>query len=78
MKSIINRLGQLNDNDLQVLSDAIDTEIESRLGHEDSIPESARRRAIQRSQSYRHKTGSAGLPVMLTGLRDRRRRRKAA
>jgi hypothetical protein len=78
MKSILNRLGQLSDGDLQVLSEALDTEIERRTSHDDTIPESARRRAIQRSQSYRHKTGASALPVMATGLRDRRKRHRAA
>lgn len=78
MKSILNRLRQLGDDDLQVLSEALDTEIECRLAHDEAIPESARRRAIQRSQSYRHKTGASALPVMATGMRERRRSHRAA
>ncbi len=78
MKGLLKRLHKLSESDLISLSEAIDGELERRLDRADGVPESARRRAVQRSQSYRHNTGAAALPIMVTGLREQRQRRKAA
>jgi hypothetical protein len=74
MKAILKRLCQLSDDELLNLSEAIDIEWENRVNHNDSIPDSARRRALSREQSYRHSTGSAAPPIRAIGLRDIRRR----
>jgi hypothetical protein len=74
MKAILKRLQTLGTDDLLNLSEALDTELESRLAGSDGIPESARRRAVSRGQSYRHSTGSAAPPIRAVGLRNPNRR----
>jgi len=78
MKGLLKRLHKLSEGDLVSLSEAIDVELEHRLNQADEVPESARRRAVQRSQSYRHSTGAAAIPIMAVGLREEHQRRKAA
>ena len=74
MNAILKRLHSLGDDDLLSLSEAIDIELERRLEQTEAIPESARSRAISRSQSYRRSTGAAAPPIRAVGLRDTRRR----
>ena len=69
MKSLLKRLHRLDDDELQAISEAIDYELERRLQRAERIPESARRRAVQRSQSYRQCNGSSAPPVRVTGMR---------
>jgi hypothetical protein len=78
MHAIIKKLQNLNDDELLALSEAIDTELECREEKNDAIPESARRRAVMRDQSYRKATGASAPPVRATGLKDHRKRRYAA
>lgn len=77
MKSILKRLKQMGDDELLGLSEAIDIELDCRLEAADSIPDSARRRANSRQQSYRHSTGSSAPPIRMVGLRETRRPRAA-
>jgi hypothetical protein len=78
MNSIFNKLSELSDDELLQLSDLLDAELASRMPAADEIPDSARRRAVQRGQSYRHRTGSAATPVRMAGLKEQRRKRKFA
>lgn len=78
MQAIIKQLLNLNDDDLQVISEAIDKELERRQERIEEIPESARRRVVLRNQSYRRSTGSSAPPVRATGLKEPRKRRTAA
>ncbi|MGD0655146.1 MAG: hypothetical protein ABSA16_12435 [Thermoguttaceae bacterium] len=78
MNAILNRLHRLSDDELLSVSEAIDVELERRLERQEEIPDSARRRAVQRQKSYRHSLGSAALPVKIAGMKDSRRRRLAA
>jgi len=78
MNGILKRLKRLGDDELHSLSEAIDMELERRTDIENVIPDSARRRAVQRSQSYRRETGTSAPPVRVTGLRANRRKRRAA
>jgi hypothetical protein len=78
MRSILKRLRQLDNDELLSVSEAIDGELERRLEIVEQVPESARRRAIQRSQSYRRGTGSSAPPIGVTGLKTHRRRPRAA
>ena len=78
MKVMVKHLQKLSAEELAGLSDAIDDELERRLSQTDGVSDSARRRAVQRSRSYRRETGASALPVMVTGLREKRRRRKVA
>jgi ribosomal protein S13 len=78
MTAILDRLRQLSDEELLSLSEAIDSELEYRLERHEGVPDSARRRAVQRQKSYRHSLGSTALPVKIAGMKDGRRRRLAA
>ena len=79
LNTLLKRLHKLGDDELLAVSEAIDHELDRREEHADLIPESARLRAVKRSQSYRHATGSSALPVRVAGLRDKSKgRRKAA
>jgi hypothetical protein len=78
MKSVLKCLNNLNNDELLSLSEAIDLELERRQDRIEEIPESARRRAILRNQSYRHSTGASAPPVRAIGLKDYRKHRRAA
>jgi len=78
MNSILKRLRKLANDELLALSEAIDVELELRLDRTDDVPESARRRALQRQQSYRHDTGSAAPPIIAVGIGKARKDRRAA
>jgi hypothetical protein len=77
MNAILKRLQSLGNDDLLSLSEAIDIELESRLDRYEEVPDSARRRAIARGQSYRRSNGAAAPPIRAVGLRDSRRHRAA-
>ena len=78
MKTIMKNLNNLNNDELQALSEAIDVELERREERMEEVPESARRRAVLRDQSYRRSTGSSAPPIRVTGLKEQRKRRHAA
>jgi hypothetical protein len=77
MNTIFDKLRDLSNDELLELSDVLDAELSTRTFAEE-VPDSARRRAVQRGQSYRHRTGSGAPPVRCTGLKEQRRRRKFA
>jgi hypothetical protein len=77
MNAILKRIPTLCDDDLLCLSEAIDVELDGRLDRTESIPESARRRAVSRNHSYRRSNGAAAPPIRAVGLRDVRRNRAA-
>ncbi len=68
MNPLLKRLHQLADQELYALSEAIDLELQRREEMAEDVPESARRRANERQQSYRRRTGSFGAPVRAIGL----------
>jgi hypothetical protein len=78
MRAIEKKLNDLNDDELLAISEAIDLELSRREERNEEIPESARRRAVMRDQSYRRATGSSAPPVRVTGLKGQRKRREAA
>jgi hypothetical protein len=78
MLSIFKKLRDLSDDELLELSEALDTEVNSRSLAIEEVPDSARRRAVERGQSYRRRTGSSATPVRYTGLKDQREKRKFA
>ncbi len=78
MRSILKLLRKMADEELLSVSEEIDMELERRLERVDPVPDSARRRAVMRSQSYRHRTGASAPPVSATGLGKARRNRLAA
>jgi hypothetical protein len=78
MKTIFKNLNKLNADELLALSEAIDLELDRRQERTEEIPESARRRAILRDQSYRRSTGASAPPVRTTGLKEQRKGRRAA
>ena len=68
MKSILRQLQHLADADLYALSEAVDVELSRRAAVGDDAVDSARRRATERQQSYRRRTGSAAPPVRVVGI----------
>jgi hypothetical protein len=77
MNAILKRLHSLGDDELLGLSEAIDIEMQRRLERMDPVPESARRRANSRSQSYRRTNGATAAPIRAVGLRESDRFRAA-
>jgi hypothetical protein len=77
MNNILKRLRKLADDELIGICEAIDAELERRTERREEIPESARRRAVQRQQSYRRTTGAAATPIAVSGL-GKPKQRKAA
>jgi len=78
MNAILKRLQQLADQDLFDLTEAIDQELQRREDMVDDMPESARRRAVERQQSYRRRTGSFAPPIKVVGLGKTKGPRRAA
>jgi hypothetical protein len=78
MQSIINRLRTLADEELLMLSEAIDVEIRCREERMEEHPDSARTRARQREGSYRAKLGTKAPPIRAVGMKDAGQRRKFA
>jgi hypothetical protein len=68
MKTILRQLQELADSDLYALCEAVDMELQRREELIDETPDSARRRAVARGQSYRRRTGSAVPPVRIVGI----------
>ena len=68
MNSILKQLQELADADLYALSEAVDMELQRRDDVTGDIPDSARRRAIEREQSYRRRNGAAAPPVRAVGI----------
>lgn len=68
MKSILRQLQELADAELYALSEAVDLELQRREDDCGEALDSARRRALEREQSYRHRTGAAAPPVRIVGL----------
>ncbi len=78
MNSIVKRLRKLADDELTAIGEAVDVELSRRLDREEGAPDSARKRAVQRSKSYRHETGAASAPVSATGLYKQDKPRRVA
>jgi hypothetical protein len=78
MKIVLQLLRKLSEEELFQISDAIDIEIERRQERIHLFPDSARRRAVERQQSYRRRNGSTAPPIWAFGLRDTKKRRMAA
>ena len=78
MKSLLKRLHKLADGELHVLSEAIDEELDRRAERADLLPQSARRRFIQRSHSYRHDSGASAPPIRLVGRPQPKHKRRTA
>jgi hypothetical protein len=74
MSTYLNRVQQMSDEELLAFAEAIDFELERRQESLDPIPDSARRRANARQQSYRRSVGASAPPIRAVGLRDTRRR----
>jgi hypothetical protein len=68
MKTIMKQIQSLAISDLYALCEAIDAELQRRDEAAIDVPESARRRAVERGQSYRRRTGSTAPPVRVVGI----------
>ena len=73
MHAILKQLRKLADDELMAVSEAIDVELELRLGAMEGTCESARQRARDRQQSYRRETGAGAQPISAVGLGRSRR-----
>jgi hypothetical protein len=73
MHAILKQLQKLADDELMVVSEAIDLELERRLDAIEGYCESARQRARDRQQSYRRETGAGAPPISAVGLGRSRR-----
>jgi hypothetical protein len=78
MQSILNKLRHLEDDELLLVSEAIDLEILRREERMEEHPDSARMRARQREQSYRSSIGAKAPPIRSIGMKDSGRKRKFA
>ncbi|MEI8373558.1 MAG: hypothetical protein WCJ35_12090 [Planctomycetota bacterium] len=78
MNSILEQLQKLADADIYTLSDAIDMELQRRDEIFGEASDSARRRALEREQGYRHCNGSTAAPVRATGFGKKLPKRYAA
>ncbi len=78
MESILRELQELADADLYALSEAVDLELNRRDDVVGDISDSARRRAIEREESYRRRNGAAAPPVRIVGIGKPTPRRRAA
>ena len=78
MKTILKKLVDLSDAELYSLSDAVDAELDRLSASGDDFADSARRRAVQRGQSYRRRVGSSAPPVKAAGLGKSPSPRRAA
>ena len=78
MNTVLKLVQRMDDDELLNVSEAIDRELDRRLEHMVTIPDSARRRANDRQHSYRHDNGASAPPVRLVGLRPLHYRRRAA
>jgi len=68
MNMIYEQLLELADADLYTLSEAVEMELQRRAEVVGEVPDSARRRALEREESYRRRNGTAALPVRAVGL----------
>jgi len=68
MNAILRQLQILADSDLFALCDAVDAELVRRNDVTCEVPDSARRRANERDQGYRRRSGSGAPPVRSVGL----------
>ncbi len=78
MSEIFKRLNDLSEAQLFTLVEAIDAEMERRAKSVEEVPDSARRRAVQRQQSYRRRVGTSAPAVKESGLGKSAGPRKAA
>jgi hypothetical protein len=76
--AVLKRLGQLADEELYELCEAVELELEQRAVLVGEFTESARRRANDRQQSYRRRTGACALPIRAVGLGRSAGTRRAA
>ena len=78
MNTILRRLQDLADADLYALSEAVDMELSRRDDVAGETLDSARRRAVEREQSYRRRNGAAAPPIRVVGIGKQSPRRRAA
>jgi hypothetical protein len=68
MHAIFKHLQEIEEVDLYALMDAVDAELQRRAEVTGEDYYSARRRAIERQQSYRHHAGAGAPPVREVGI----------
>jgi hypothetical protein len=78
MITILKQLAQFADHELYKLSEAIDLELQRREELTIEVPESAKRRAVERGQSYRRRLGAQAPRVRVVGIGRWKGPRRAA
>jgi len=76
MNSMLRKLRRLGDDELYIISDAIDVELARREEKMDEEASSAKQKAAERTQSYRRKNGSGGESALVLGVRQTIQRKK--
>jgi hypothetical protein len=78
MNPLFKRLNELADQELYSLSEAIELELHRREELAGGLPDSARRRANERDQSYRRRNNAFAPPVRAVGIGKTSGPRRAA
>jgi hypothetical protein len=78
MQSIIDRLPHMDDEQLLILSEALDAECDRRGDRLEEHPDSARMRVRQREKSYRANLGTKAPPVRTVGMKTSGRKHQFA
>lgn len=77
MQPIRKRLSKLAEEELLVLSKAIDSEMLRRQHLQDAVSESVDRRAMERTESY-HRAQESAMPARVASVRKSQEQRRAA
>jgi hypothetical protein len=77
MKSILRQLQELADADLYALCETVELELQRRKDVAGDDSESARRRASERHEGYRHRNGAAMPRTRVTNIGKPPRKRAA-
>jgi hypothetical protein len=78
MNSMLGKMRKLGDDELYIISDAIDAEIARREELPSATDDSSRQRANERSKSYRRKNGAGGESALVIGVKRTIERKKHA
>jgi hypothetical protein len=77
VESLLNQIQELAEADLYVLAEAVELELQGREGIAGEFADSARRRAVEREQSYRRRAGAGAPPIRVVGIGKPGKRRAA-
>jgi hypothetical protein len=78
MNALLEHIEELADQELYSLCEAIEVEIHRREELSGELPDSARKRAVEREQSYRRRNSAFAPPVRAVGIGKTSAPRRAA